>query len=192
MQRPGDWQPPAELLDFLAAGPPPVFAGFGSLSIRHPERVAAQLIQAFDRCGQRGIIAGFEAADCPSLPATVYRLKDFVPHDWLFERISLAIHHAGAGTTAAALRSGVVQLPLPAQGDQVFWARQLALEGLSPRPIPFSKLTAPALRLAIEDGLTSTAMRQRAQQLAAHEVGDNGVDRAVAVVGDILSDLGRR
>ncbi|WP_448316049.1 glycosyltransferase [Streptomyces sp. CO7] len=30
--RPDGWQPPAELVDFLQAGPPPVFIGFGSMA----------------------------------------------------------------------------------------------------------------------------------------------------------------
>lgn len=31
------WQPPTDLADFLAAGPPPVFVGFGSISTSKPE-----------------------------------------------------------------------------------------------------------------------------------------------------------
>ncbi|WP_420645753.1 glycosyltransferase [Candidatus Leptofilum sp.] len=33
------WQPPAELLDFLAAGAPPVAIGFGSMTARNPQRL---------------------------------------------------------------------------------------------------------------------------------------------------------
>merc|ERR1719476_783174 len=29
------------------------------------------------------------------------------PHEWLFPRVSLTVHHGGAGTMNAALRSGV-------------------------------------------------------------------------------------
>lgn len=41
------------------------------------------------------------------------------PHDWLFPRVSVVIHHRGAGTTAAALRAGV----LPFSVDQKLWGR---------------------------------------------------------------------
>ncbi|MFC4879206.1 glycosyltransferase [Microbulbifer halophilus] len=34
---------------------------------------------------------------------------DAAPHDWLFPRVALAVHHGGAGTTAAALRAGIPQ-----------------------------------------------------------------------------------
>ena len=31
-----DWQPPAQLVDFLESGPPPVYIGFGSMVNRTP------------------------------------------------------------------------------------------------------------------------------------------------------------
>jgi hypothetical protein len=31
------YQPPAELVAFLGAGPPPVYVGFGSMSLKHPK-----------------------------------------------------------------------------------------------------------------------------------------------------------
>lgn len=31
------YQPPPELLRFLAAGPPPIYIGFGSMQLEHPE-----------------------------------------------------------------------------------------------------------------------------------------------------------
>lgn len=30
------------------------------------------------------------------------------PHEWLFRRCAVIVHHGGAGTTAAALRSGEI------------------------------------------------------------------------------------
>jgi sterol 3beta-glucosyltransferase len=32
-----DYEPPKDLLDFLEAGPPPVYIGFGSLVVDHPQ-----------------------------------------------------------------------------------------------------------------------------------------------------------
>lgn len=42
------------------------------------------------------------------------------PHDWLFadRRIDAAMHHGGAGTTAASLTNGLVTLIHPFFGDQ--------------------------------------------------------------------------
>ncbi len=45
------------------------------------------------------------------------------PHESLFERATLVIHHGGAGTTAAALHAGRPQIIIPHLGDQMYWAR---------------------------------------------------------------------
>ncbi|MFJ5116518.1 nucleotide disphospho-sugar-binding domain-containing protein [Kitasatospora sp. NPDC088548] len=45
---------------------------------------------------------------------------DDTPHHWLFPRTAAVIHHAGAGTTAAALRAGTPTIPIPAQLDAPF------------------------------------------------------------------------
>ena len=42
-------------------------------------------------------------------PGNVY-LVGHCPHSWLFPKCSAAIHHGGAGTTAAALRAGIPSL----------------------------------------------------------------------------------
>lgn len=42
-----------------------------------------------------------------------------VPHDWLFPLVRCIVHHCGVGTLAAALRSGVPQVPCPFMLDQV-------------------------------------------------------------------------
>ena len=39
----------------------------------------------------------------------IYRYIYFIgncPHDWLFQHVSMVVHHGGAGTTAAGIRAG--------------------------------------------------------------------------------------
>merc|ERR1719480_268773 len=40
------------------------------------------------------------------------------PHEWLFPQCSAIVHHGGAGTTAASLRSGVPSIVTPCLMDQ--------------------------------------------------------------------------
>jgi len=54
----GPWQPPAALAAFLAAGPPPIYIGFGSMSNGDAGCVTGQVIEARRRTGQRGILGG--------------------------------------------------------------------------------------------------------------------------------------
>ena len=52
-----------------------------------------------------------------------------IPHDWLFdkERVSAAVHHGGAGTTAIGLAKGRPTVVVPFFGDQAFWGTRVPL-----------------------------------------------------------------
>jgi sterol 3beta-glucosyltransferase len=59
-----------------------------------------------------------------SIPSHVFIINN-VPHDWLFDkdRISIVVHHGGAGTTAVGLKYGRPTVVVPFFGDQKFWGR---------------------------------------------------------------------
>ena len=118
-----DWQPPAELVDFLESGSPPVYIGFGSMSSRNPRQTTQLVCESLERSGQRGVLAtGWGGLDGAELPANMFML-DSVPHAWLFPRVSAVVHHGGSGTTGAGLRAGVPSVIVPHMGDQPFWAQ---------------------------------------------------------------------
>ena len=52
-----DWTPPTSLLDFLRAGPQPVYIGFGSMGSRNPEEATGLALKALSLSGQRGVLA---------------------------------------------------------------------------------------------------------------------------------------
>jgi sterol 3beta-glucosyltransferase len=59
-----------------------------------------------------------------------------VPHADVLPRVSVAIHHGGAGTVHSALRAGVPSVIIPFLGDQPWWARHLHQRGLGPQALP--------------------------------------------------------
>jgi UDP:flavonoid glycosyltransferase YjiC (YdhE family) len=118
------------------------------------------------------------------LPESVF-MVDAVPFSWLFPRVAAVIHHGGAGTTAAGLRAGVPSVVIPFFGDQPFWGRRVADLGVGPEPIPRRVLTADRLVQAIQRAVTDRAMRQRAADLGVRIRAEDGIARAVAVVGRI-------
>jgi sterol 3beta-glucosyltransferase len=190
LDHPPDWQPPVNLVDFLEAGPPPVYIGFGSMSNRDPETMTHIALAALKQSGQRGLIAtgwgGLRSAD---LPDSVFRLKS-IPHDWLFPRVAAVVHHGGAGTTAAGLRAGVPSVLVPHFGDQPFWAQQVARLGVGPRPVPRRKLTAERLATAITTAVTDKTIRARAVALSERIRAENGVARAVEAIENYLEQTG--
>lgn len=158
-----DYQPPADLARFLAAGAPPLYLGFGSMSSGSPQATLDLIAEALRRSGQRGIVAsGWGGAAARVLPEHVF-LIDHVPHSWLFERVTAVVHHGGAGTTAAGLRAGKPTLIIPHMSDQPFWGRRVHELGVGAQPIPRHKLTVEKLA----DGITTLVRDPRIAQAAA-------------------------
>jgi UDP:flavonoid glycosyltransferase YjiC (YdhE family) len=79
--------------------------------------------------------------------------------------MAAVVHHGGAGTTGAALRSGKPTVICPFVGDQSFWGSRVAAPGVGPAPIPQGQLTAARLADAIRKAVTDNHMRQRAASL---------------------------
>lgn len=177
---PPDWRPDARLADFLDAGPPPVFAGFGSFVTADAERLSTLLADAMRRAKVRGIIqagwSGLHAENDDLITVSE------VPHAWLFPRTAAVIHHAGAGTTAAGLRAGTPAVPVPVQLDQHFWAARLHTLGVAPRPLRYQRLTAPRLADAITAAVHSSVLRTRARTLAAALAREDGGRQVVAAL----------
>ncbi|MCH0562984.1 MULTISPECIES: glycosyltransferase [unclassified Streptomyces] len=181
--RPDGWHPPAELVDFLQTGPPPVFIGFGSMAAGQGERLSELVAAAVERAGVRAVVqAGW--AGLSGSGAHVLAVGD-VPHDWLFPRTAAVVHHAGAGTTAAGLRAGVPAVPVPVMADQPFWAARLCELGVAPRSVPFQDLTAEVLGDAITACLSEPAHRRRAAELARGIAAEDGTAALLAHIGSV-------
>lgn len=188
---PEGFAPPPELTAFLAAGPPPVCIGFGSMSMENPAATTALVLEAVKASGVRAVLlAGWGGLKTMELPPEVLALES-APHSWLYPRCSAVVHHGGAGTTAAALRAGVPAVVVPFHGDQFFWARRVHEVGTGPKPVLRKKLTAPALAAALTEATTSAAMRDKARGLGEQVRAEDGVGRAVAAIARI-ADRGPR
>ena len=184
----GTWTPPLELAAFLAAGPPPVFAGLGSMAPENAARLSDVIAEAARQAGTRVVIqAGRAGLTRPDEPPGQSILIGDVPHDWLFPRMAALVHHAGAGTTAAGLRAGVPAIGVPMIGDQPFWAARLAALGIGPRPIPLRRLTAPALAAALRDATTRPSYLHGAHDLAARISGEDGTRFVVEALSRLPS-----
>ncbi len=182
LDRTEDWTPPQGLVDFLDAGPPPVYVGFGSIAGRSPEQTTRTVIEALELAGARGILAtGWGGLDAGDLPETVFQI-DAAPHDWLFPRVGAVVHHGGAGTTAAGLRFGRPTIVCPFFADQPYWGRRVHELGVGPEPIPQKKLTAEKLAAAIADALQNADMQQKAAALAQEISTEDGIANALAFI----------
>ncbi|MFF5703838.1 glycosyltransferase [Streptomyces sp. NPDC012794] len=194
--RPRDWRPgldvcgywwphdadrrlPPELEDFLASGPAPVYVGLGSATAPGPRGLSALVVSALRTARLRGVIqhgwAGLSATGDDMIT-----LGD-VPHSLLFPRMAALVHHAGAGTTGAALRAGVPCVPVPVQFDASFWASRLVRLGTAPGVVPLRRLDAAALGSAIRKAVTDP-YRDRARHIARRLAEEDGVAPVAAAL----------
>jgi sterol 3beta-glucosyltransferase len=172
------WVPPQELVDFLAAGSAPVFVGFGSTPFPDPQAATDVVVGALARTGQRGVIvSGRSGLKTGRLTDDVLSVGS-VPHSWLLPRVSTAVHHGGAGVTAAALRADLPSVIVPIFGDQPFWAQRVFQLGAASPPIPANRLTTEGLATAIR-ATADKGMRRRAAALGARIRSEDGVACAV-------------
>lgn len=177
---PPGWQPPEQLLAFLEAGPPPVYVGFGSMLDRDSQTTTALVIEALARTGQRAVLAGgWGALDGRAKASAHIFFAESIPHHWLFPRMAAIVHHGGAGTTGAALRSGVPSVVVPYGFDQLYWGGRVAALGAGPPPIPRPRLTAARLAGALEHALGDARLRERAAQLGEAIRAEQGTARAI-------------
>jgi UDP:flavonoid glycosyltransferase YjiC (YdhE family) len=184
LDTPPEWQPPEEVVDFLQAGPPPVFIGFASMGDPMKAQETTRLvIDALEKVGQRGIlVSGWSGlgSDFP-LPETVCVVNS-IPYAWLMSRVKVVVHHAGAGSTGYGLSAGVPNVVIPHFSDNHFWSRKVTALGISPKPIPREQLTADKLAQAIKEALENKAMNHNAAMVGQKIKAENGVQQAVSEI----------
>jgi len=94
---PAPAEPDAELAAFVAAGPPPIYVGFGSMMFD-----AGPLTQFLDglaaRSGQRIVFVNpwLDETTARRARSSTLFVARTAAHDWLLPRCALAVHHGGA------------------------------------------------------------------------------------------------
>jgi len=180
------WEPPRSLTEFLDAGEPPICIGFGSMIGHNLENVTRMVIDGVSKSGCRAVLLSGWAGIGNAEPGdNIYRLEA-APHEWLYPRVAAAVHHGGAGTTAASLRAGVPTVIVPHLGDQAFWGQRVYALGAGPKPISRTKLTASGLAAAIAAATTSNDMKRRAEELGAKIRAEDGIKQAVDMIEKYL------
>jgi sterol 3beta-glucosyltransferase len=167
---------------FLAAGSPPVYIGFGSMSGVDPAATTSLVVEAVRLAGVRAVFAaGWGGLQVASLPDTICGI-DHVDHDWLFPQVAAVVHHGGAGTTAAGLHAGVPSVICPFGVDQPFWGRRVMELGAGPAPIKQRHLSAPALAVAISDCLGDPGYGRAARRIKDALEREDGTSSAVQAI----------
>lgn len=190
---------------WLDDGEPPVYVGFGSMPVADPRALLAAVDAACAELGVRALVsAGWNdfsgsdgGADRPGAgsdgaaratgpdPDRV-RVVGAVDHAAVLPRCRAAVHHGGAGTTAAALRAGLPAVVGWYSADQPMWGDLLrgAGVGVARRA---STLTQPGVLTGALAEVLDETTAARAAALGARLVPP---DRAVAAAADAIVQPG--
>ncbi|WP_144699752.1 glycosyltransferase [Fictibacillus phosphorivorans] len=186
-----DYKPSTEVEAFLSAGERPVYIGFGSVGDKANAAESTEMVlQALKKSGKRGIINAGSGMQERENTEDVLFIKS-VPHEWLFPQLTAVVHHGGAGTTAAALRSGVPQVVIPYGNDQFAWGRRMVELGVSGGSIPRKELTTDKLADAIK--LTrSSAVREKAKELGVKVRAEKGAQKSAELIHKTIESFYRK
>lgn len=114
---------------WIAAGTPPICFSFGSMpacsALESLADTVGMISAACEQLGERALVcSGW--ADSSDLPHFDHvKVVGAVNFATTFPRCRAAVHHGGAGTTAAGLRAGIPTLILWTLPDQPMWGAQL-------------------------------------------------------------------
>ncbi len=179
---PSGWQPDPALVEFLKAGPPPIYVGFGSMSPHRSDETIDLVTKALALAGQRGVMLIERTEGSDQRRSDTLYVTNGVPHEWLFPRMQAIVHHGGAGTTAASLRAGVPTIIVPHVADQRFWGERVAKLGVGPKPVARHRLSAHKLADMFHAVGGNQGMQRRAQEVGAALRKENGVVQAVQAI----------
>lgn len=175
------------LFEWIAAGTPPIYFGFGSMPVDSPTDAIAMITSVCADLGERALISTgvWDVDDVPTSDRV--RLVGAVNHAKVFPSCRAVVHHGGAGTVAASVRSGVPTVVLWVGADQPVWATQInrLKVGVAQR---FSRTTARSLTKALRTALTPEC-RTRAQEAAARMT---PTAQSVSMTADLLEAAARR
>ncbi len=148
---------------WLNDGPPPAYFGFGSMPVTKPAATLAMIVSVTAALGIRALVsAGWSGMVDADTDADRVRVVGAVNHDAVLPRCKLAVHHGGAGTTAASLRAGLPTMVCSVFADQPFWGTQVERLGLGSH-VRFAALTQRTLTdglvRAMEPGVGREARR---------------------------------
>lgn len=187
LNEPQDWQPDEALQRFLEKHDKPIVVSFSSIAGALVEQTSELLLETLQQIDRPAIIqSGWGGFGAMRLPSQILRIGD-VPHGWLFRHAACVVHHGGAGTTAAALRSGIPSVVIWHMFDQPFWGNLLAAQGLGPPPLARASLSMFALAERIEKVFTNQSYDERCRNMAtlmSQEDGVRDAARRLQVQGD--------
>lgn len=178
----------ADFEAFLAAGPPPVYITFGSMTARDPHARTALVLDAVEKAGVRAVLdKGWGGMAERMGHAERVHWVSGVNYHRLLPRLAAIVHHGGAGTIAMSARAGLPQVIVPHITDQFYFGRRIAALHAGPKPLPVKRLSGARLAKRIVRAVNDPAIRAGAGALAGQIGGADGPQAAARALTAYVS-----
>ncbi|HWB70254.1 MAG TPA: glycosyltransferase [Solirubrobacterales bacterium] len=182
---------PADLEDWLDAGSPPVFLGFGSMPVLDPGPLLDDIAAVTEALGCRAIVSEncVPGGAGGALPSHL-RSVGAVDHDRLFPRCAAVVHHGGIGSVATSLGAGRPTMVCSVFADQPWWGEHMKRLGVGAH-VPFRKLDRRLLESGLRTALEPDVVRRSAALGEAIRAEGDGLPAAARTLEDWLRAPGR-
>lgn len=161
---PKEAQLPDDVLEFLAAGSPPIAFSPGSAN-KEAHQFFTAAVEACEQIGRRGILLTKYDHQLPArLPDSVKHVG-FVPMSRLLPRSAALVHHGGIGSCGQAFAAGVPQIVRPMSYDQFDNARRVVRLGVG-KEISVRQFSRQSVAADLASLLSSRAVAKRCRELA--------------------------
>ena len=164
-----------------------IYAGFGSMKKKNPEKLARTIIEACKELDLQLIInRGWGGLELPYLYKAdpSIRFVTGISHAKVFPKVKAIMHHGGVGTVHAALRAGTVSIIVPFIVDQPWWADRLNKLNLGPKALPLRKFTKDNVMKRI---IETTKYQDNVKNIANLMKQDNGVNMTLDLITKYLT-----
>lgn len=172
-----------ELTAFLHRHPQAIYIGFGSMVSGDMGETLSIVLKTLVEAKIPAVLSkGWGGAEMDFGKYPNIHVAEYVPHSWLFNRVSAVVHHGGVGTIAAGLMAGKPTLVIPFGGDQPFWGNQIYKMELGPKPLPRSKMTVEKFAQSLEELTSQPRYRANAQKVQEHILKEDGLKTAADII----------
>jgi UDP:flavonoid glycosyltransferase YjiC (YdhE family) len=179
---------PAELAQFLAAGPAPVLFTLGSSAVMHPGIFFEQSIIAARELGVRAVLLiGNQPRDRfqAQLSDSIFVAR-YAPFSTVMPHAAATVHQGGIGTTAQALYAGRPTLVVPWGHDQPDNAARLRKLGVS-RTLERRNYTAQTAARELRQLLERPQYGEAAKELRERLTREDGLTTAADEIEAVLT-----
>lgn len=176
----------APLGAWLQSGEAPIYLGFGSQPVLDGEALVTLAREVSAMTGSRVLLnAGWSEVPVVEVDERVL-IREGLNHDDVLPWCRAAVHHGGAGTTAASVGAGLPTVICADWADRALWGQVVRRRGIGDTT-KFVGLTAQRLMPVLAPQLSAEPAR-RAQAIAAAMLQEDGAVTAGRLVEQLAED----